>query len=192
MYFQSSFAFKLTSGSVILMKITLAQALPVRNAISRRIQELLQERNRVAFVEVEKGEQYEKPTRSIEVVTKELEETRMDFRRLDVSVATENLKATIQWDGEEISLIEAIEIAKQIRGEVKDLKNFGNRKKQERKASNGWGNSDANIIVFAMYEPEEYRKKALKLEREVTRLSLEIERKNHFVEFEFANAERYI
>lgn len=174
------------------MKITLAQALPVRNSISRRIHELLQERNRVAFAEVEKGEKYEQPARSIDTVTKELNEVRADFRKLDVLVAKENLKATIQWDGKEITIIEAIELAKQIRGEVKDLKNFGNRNKQERKSSNGWGNSEANIIVYALYEPEEYRKAALKLEREVNRLSLEIDRKNHFVEFEFENAENYI
>jgi hypothetical protein len=175
------------------MNITLAQALPVRNSISRRIQELLRERSRVAFVEAEKGEQYEKPQRSIEEVTKELEETRADYRTLDVLVSQENLRATVNWDGKEISLVEAIELAKQIRGEVNVLKDFGNRQKQERKSAQGWGgNTDANVIVHALYDPEQYRKAALKLEREVNRLSLEIDKKNHGVEFTFVNADKYI
>jgi hypothetical protein len=174
------------------MRITLAQALPVRSSISRRIQELLQERNRVAFVEAEKGEKYEKPTRSIVEVTKELQEARADFRILDVLVAKENLNATIEWDGKQLTTTESIELAKQLRGEAKELKSLGARNKQEKKSSSGWGASDSNTVVYAMYEPEEYRKAALKLEREANRLSLEVERKNHFVEFEFEAAERYI
>ncbi|MFP3726397.1 hypothetical protein U8V72_14510 [Priestia filamentosa] len=174
------------------MKITLAQALPVRNAISRRIQELLQERNRVAFAEAEKGEKYEAPSRNIDDVTTELREARADYRTLDVLVARENLKATVQWDGGEITLVEAIELAKQVRGEVKSLKDFGNRKKQERKSSNGWGSSESNVIIHALYDPEIYRKAALKSEREVNRLSMEIDKKNHSVEFEFENADKYI
>lgn len=171
------------------MNITLAQALPLRNSINRRIHELISERNQVAFVEVEKGGQYEKPTRTVEQVTEELNVTRSDFRALDVAMAAENLKAKVEWDGREVSLTEAIELSKQIRGEVNELKRFGQRKKQERQAS--WRTEEVTY-VHAQFEPEEYRKSALKLERQVNKLSSEIERKNHFVEFDFVAAERYL
>lgn len=171
------------------MKITLAQAVPLRTIISRRIQELLQERVNVSSVEVEQGEKYEKPARSMEEITAELEVARNDFRALDVAMAKANLENTIEWDGKEISIMEAIELAKQLRGEVDQLKKFGKRKKQERHTS--WRNETVTI-AYAMYDPEEYRKRALKLERQVNRLSQEIEAKNHRVEFEFEPAIRYL
>lgn len=174
------------------MKVTLAQALPLRSTISKRIQDLLQERKKVAVVEAEKGEQYEAPVRKMEEVTEELRQAREDFRRLDVLVTAENLKATIQWDGKDISITEALELAKQTRGEAHEHKEFGNRNKKERKHSGGWGSNDSNIILHAQYDPENYRKSAQKLQREADRLSFEIERKNHTVEFDFPDAEKYI
>lgn len=171
------------------MKITLAQAVPLRGIISRHIQELLQERNNVATVETKQSETYEKPSRSIDEVADELNVARKDFRQLDVSMAKANLEGELEWDGSVLSITEAIELAKQLRGEVAQLKNFGRRKKQER--STNWRTEEVTI-VHALYDPEEYRKKALKMERQVNRLSQEIEAKNHKVEFDFEAATRYL
>lgn len=77
------------------MKISLLEALPLRNTISRRIQDLLTERDSVAFVQFEKGEEYEKPERTVDEVTAELNEVRRDFRKLDVLVYQANLEAKI-------------------------------------------------------------------------------------------------
>ncbi|MDF2534087.1 MAG: hypothetical protein K0R18_244 [Bacillales bacterium] len=172
------------------MKITLAQAVPLRGIISRRIQELLHERNSVSVVTIEKGDTYEKPVRSMELVTEELTQAREDLRKLDIVMTTANLSAFVKWDGEDICITEAIELSKQIRGEVTQVKAFGNRKKQEKETN--WRSPESSNIVVALYEPETYRQLALKLERQVNKLSQDIEAKNHTVEIEYAGAIRYI
>ncbi|MNJ90091.1 hypothetical protein D3C87_76840 [compost metagenome] len=173
------------------MNITLAQAVPLKGIIARRIQELIQERNNVSTVTVENGVHAELPARSMEEVTKELEQTREDFRKLDVIMTHANLSNFIKWDNNNITITESIELAKQIRGEVNSLKSFGNRKKQEKE--NNWRNPlDKPSTTHTTYEPEEYRQKALKLERQVNKLSQDIEAKNHSVEITFVAADRYI
>jgi hypothetical protein len=170
------------------MQISLLEALPLRNSISRRIHELLQERDRVAFVEFEKGDEYEKPERTVDDVTKELNVVRNDFRLLDVLVAKANLEAKVIWDNKEISIVEAIELAKQLRGEAVKLKQYGISKKQERKQSYG---ETKTVYRKAMFEPSALEKEGLKLERLANRLSLAIEKANHLHEIEFPYADKY-
>lgn len=171
------------------MKITLAQAVHLRSIIGRRIQELVHERVSVSTVQASKGEKYEKPERTMEEVTLELNEARKHYRELDFAATSANLQSKISWDGEEISITEALEISKQLRGEVSELKRFGQRKKQEKEFNY---RSESESFVYAMYEPEVYRQNALKLERKVNRLSQEIEATNHRTDFEFAPASIYL
>lgn len=171
------------------MKITLDEAVALRGIISKRIQELIKERNSVSVVETTPGEEYEKPSRTVEEVTAELNASRQDFRKLDVLMAKTNLENFLTWDGEEISITEAIELAKQIRGEVNALKNFAIRKKQERKTN--WQNV-VEFVVHTLYDPEDYRKQYLKLERQVNKLSANIAHKNHLVEIDFLPASKYL
>lgn len=131
------------------MKISLLEALPLRNTISRRIQDLLTERDSVAFVQFEKGEEYEKPERTVDEVTAELNEVRRDFRKLDVLVYQANLEAKITQDDEEISIAEAIELAKQLRGEAGRLKVYAKSKKQERNHNYGSDTIIQNKIANA-------------------------------------------
>ncbi|MBL4952206.1 hypothetical protein JK635_08285 [Neobacillus sp. YIM B02564] len=164
--------------------MTLAEAVPLKGIISRHIQELIRERNDVAFVEAEKGEEYEKPLRSVEKITEELERVRKDFRMLDILINKANLENTICWDEENISIKEAIELAKQLREEANRLKSLGNAKKIER-TSRGLLNNHLVLLRIAQFEPEEYRKRGIKLERQVNKLSALIEHANHFVTIEF-------
>lgn len=172
------------------MQISLLEALPLRNSISRRIQELLQERDRVAYVEFEKGEEYETPDKTIEEVTNELNEVRNDYRHLDLVVTKANLEAKVVWDDQEITITEAIELAKQLRGEAHKIKSYGNSKKQDRKPQN-YGET-RTVYRKAMFEPSKLQKEGLKLERIANRLSLAIEKANHIHTIEFAAADKYL
>lgn len=171
------------------MKITLDEAVALRGIISRRIQDLIKERVSVSTAEAKPGEDYEKPTRTVEEVTSELNEARKDFRKLDVLMAKTNIENTINWDGNEITITEAIELAKQLRGEVHSLKNFSSKKKQERRTN--WQNV-VESVIFALFDPEAYRKEALKMERQVNKLSSNIAHKNHLVEVDFEPASKYL
>lgn len=174
------------------MTITLAEALPLRKTIERRIQELTNERNQSSVVTIEKGETWEPPVRSVDLITTEIEQCQKDYRTLINVVASANSQTFIDWDNGQINLTEALELSKQMRVEVDHLKRLGNRKKQERQTSRSvLGNSSSDLLTVATYEPEAYRNKALKKERQVNKLSGLIERQNHFVELSF-DASKYM
>ncbi|MDQ0341155.1 S-adenosylmethionine synthetase [Caldalkalibacillus uzonensis] len=113
---------------------------------------------------------------------------RQDFRHLDVLLAKANITETLEWEGEKYTIIEAIELAKQIRSEIAELKILAGRKKEE--VDMGYGSTP--MVVRALYDPEEMRKKAIELEKKVTRLSQLIDKKNYQVEIEFPGAENYL
>ncbi|MFE8701098.1 hypothetical protein ACFYKX_10875 [Cytobacillus sp. FJAT-54145] len=159
--------------------ITLAEALPLRGVISRRIQELIQERQSVAIVEVEKGETPEPCERTFEEVSLELEQVRKDFRTLDYWMQNFNVNTRIEWNGEDMTVTEALELAKQLRGEIQSLKSFGNRKKTERVSRGGILGQKTELLAIAQYDPKAIKQQAMKLERQVTRLSALIEKTNH-------------
>lgn len=179
---------KTKNKGVDTLNISLLEALPLRNSINRRIQELLQERDRVAYVEFEKDEKYELPERTFDNVTTELNKTREDYRQLDVLVTKANIDAKVKWDEKEISITEAIELAKQLRGEANKLKAYGMVKKQERKQSYG---ETKTIYRKALFEPSKMQEQGLKLERLANRLSLAIEKANHLHTIEFLAADLY-
>ncbi|MBH8599424.1 MULTISPECIES: hypothetical protein [unclassified Thermoactinomyces] len=170
------------------MQISLAQAVALRNILARKIQELINERSQVAIISVPKGEQFERPNKTIESLTEEINEVRSHFRQLDVAMATANLNHTIHWDDQDITIMEAIELAKQMRGELQELKRFGSRKKQEYSSHYG----EVVMVEHALYDPAEYQEKAKKLERKVNRLSYLIEAENHQVNFDFPPATIYL
>lgn len=171
------------------MKITLAQAVHTLGDINKNIQELIRDRNEVAYVTATKGETYETPSQTVEEATAAIQQARADYRELQKLMRKANLENTIVWDGQEVSLDEAIEISKQQRGELNIIKGFGRAKKQQNNTN--W-RSDSTEVTYALFEPEVYRKAALKLEKQVRKLSQDIEAKNHAVEIEFSAGARYI
>lgn len=171
------------------MQITLKKAVHLKSIISGKIQELLRERNEVAYVEVLKGEEYEKPTRTIEEITTELEAARTDYRKLDTLATKANLETTVSWDSQAINLVEALEFAKQMRGELGYLQRFGNSKKQQRQMN---FRSDTEYFTVALFEPQEYKAKAEKLKRRADKLSDLIDEANLLAKIEFTSAAKYI
>ena len=172
------------------MKITLAEALPLRAAIMRRISELIAERNEVSTITYVPGEaeSIEYPVRKVDEITAEIEEARADFRKLDILMAKANVTETLEWEGRYYTITEAIEIAKQMRSEVAELKRLAGRRKEE--IQRGFGGTVT--ITRTLYEPEEMRKKAIELEKRANRLSQLIDKKNYQVEIDFPEAEKYL
>jgi len=172
--------------------INLNIAVNLKSQIGKNIQELLRERTEVSTVKSPKGEKYDDklPIRTLAEVEAELEGARKDYRQLVKLMAQHNLAHSVKWDGEEITLTEALELSKQLRGEVNVKKSMGQRKKQE--VEDNWRNPGSENIVYALYDPEVYRKGAQKLSRQVEKLSIDIDMKNGDVKFEFPAASKYI
>lgn len=158
--------------------ITMAEALAVRAAMSRLMNQLMQERINNSSTIIEKGETAELPARSVDVITEEIDAVSTDFRKLDLLMAISNTTETISWNGTHITVMEAIELAKQMRNEIGQLAHLGSRKKLERQSSRGHEGS-VTLFNVALYDPEAYQATARKKEREVTKLSSLIEHANH-------------
>ncbi|AEI45190.1 hypothetical protein [Paenibacillus mucilaginosus] len=160
--------------------ITMAEALSVRAAITRRLHHLMQERMQNSTTVIEKGEQAEYPSRTVDLITEEIEKTSADYRTLDVLIAKANITHTIRWNDRDLTVLEAIELAKQTRSEIQMLNMLGAVKKMDRQVSRG-GSSDGGKPLFtvALYDPEAYSRAAQKKEREAVRLSSLIEQSNH-------------
>lgn len=171
------------------MNITLADGVSLKSLLGKKIQELISERHSVSSVVLLKGEKppENNDERTMEEVTIELEEVRSDYRELTLLLAESNLNNTVIWDNKEIPLTVALELSKQLRGEVNELKSFGNRKKEGIQSS--WGSDDRYEITT--YEPREYKDKASKLERQVNKLSSDINNKNFNTYIEFSSASKY-
>ncbi|MGG3279461.1 hypothetical protein [Paenibacillus solani] len=172
-------------------QITMAEALAVRAAINRLMNQLISERMNNSSTIIEKGETAEYPSRSVDVITEELEAVAADYRKLDLLMAISNTTQTIPWNGTDITIMEAIEMAKQIRSDIGQLAHLGARKKLERQSSRGSGDGAVTLFNVALYDPEAYQMQARKKEREVTKLSALIEHANHSAMITF-DASKYM
>lgn len=158
------------------MEITVSELRLLKNAISNRLFELIQERNRIAYVEFEKGENYSVPDRKFDEVTKDLERVRKHYRIVKRALAENNLRTTIHWNGEDISIVEALELVKQLRREAEELRRFGNASQVERISR---GMLDAKpIYKKALFNPPEVKKEAERILKEANRLSILIDKAN--------------
>lgn len=167
--------------------ISLAEAVKLKSILNVKYNDLFQERRRVAFVTVEKGETAVVKGRSIAQVEAELDTVRKDIRTLDRLVYEANLNNTINFLGEQLTLVEAIEYAKQIRYETEEIKDLSYSEKEELQM--GYG--DLAIVRVAMFDPESYRLKADEYERLAHKLSNLINAKNYQVQINFDDS-KYI
>lgn len=171
----------------ILAKITLAEAVKLKSILNKRVHELEEEMDRVAFVEMEKGGKKPKLPRTLKEVELDLEAVRKDMRILDRLVYAANIENTVTLNGEEFPIVEAIELATQLRAKARKYKEYGAAQKEEFPYSYG---ENISIVKVALFDPEEYRVKGLEAERQANKLSNLINAKNYSIELDF-NADNY-
>lgn len=168
-----------------MSKISLAEAVKLKSILAKRIHELEEEMYRVAFAEIEKGGKIPKQVRSLSVVEHDLEIVRKDFRLLDKLMYEANISNVVEFNGDALTIVEAIEYATQLRAKARLYKLFGASKKEEYPYNFG---EAAALIKVALFDPEEYRLKALENERQANRLSNAINAKNYSIELDFNSA----
>ncbi|AII28103.1 hypothetical protein LD13_gp246 [Bacillus phage Bobb] len=173
-----------------MTKVYLFEALPLKKAISRKLHELVHERDNIAYVTARKDEEYEKPERTFEEVTEELNDVRDDYRKVSLKIAAANSGAIVETStGTVYTLVEALELAKQMRAEAALLKRFGQSKKTERLPSY---NSSEVEYKYAQFDPKSLKAKGEELEKFANSLSNAIERANHTHYISFGNADKYM
>ncbi|ANU11906.1 hypothetical protein A1A1_17135 [Planococcus antarcticus DSM 14505] len=165
-----------------MSNLSLAEAVKLKSVLAKRIHELEEEMDRVAFVEMEKGSKKPKQARSLSKVEEEIDDIRKDFRLLDKLMYQANFKNKVSFNGEELAIVEAIELATQLRAKARKFKEFGSSAKEDLQFGYGEG---VPVIRKAMFDPEEYRVKAVEQERLANRLSNAINTKNYSIVLDF-------
>ncbi|MFF2795209.1 hypothetical protein [Lysinibacillus xylanilyticus] len=162
--------------------INLAEAVKLKSILAKKVQELVSELHRSAFVTVEKGQAPKTSNRAMKVIEAELAQVRLDVRTLDRLVYEANILNTVDFKGEKLALVEAIELATQLRADVELCKQFSMHEKESVRM--GYGETTM-LYEIAMYEPDDYRERAIKLEKDAHKLSNLINAKNYSVEINF-------
>lgn len=165
-----------------MANISLAEAVKLKSVLSKRIHELEEEMDRLAFIEMEKENPAPKQTRTLKDVEKDIKVIRKDFRLLDKLMYQANIENEIIFNDESLSIVEAIELASQLRARARKYKEFGSAVKEEFLYSIG---ESGAMIRVAQFDPEDYRLKAIETERKANRLSNLINAKNYAVELDF-------
>lgn len=168
-------------------KITLAEAVKLKSVLTKRILELEDEIRRVAFTTVEKGETPETGPRTLPSVEAELETVRYDARTLDRLMYRANIDHTIEFQEDTLSIVEAIELATQLRAKARLYKDLSTSPKEEIQ----YGYAETTTVYrVALFDPENYRVKSLQAEKEAHKLSNLINAKNYSIYLDF-NDENY-
>ena len=163
------------------MSINLAEAVKLKSVITKKIQERTFAVNQLTHVIIEKGEQPKRPDYTLEMLEAELKQLRYDSRKLDSLIYRANIENVIVFKDEEMPIVEAIELASQLRAEAALCKSLGSEEKEAFYHNSG----EAILYRVALYDPMTYRNRANELEKEAHRLSNLINAKNYQVEIEF-------
>ncbi|WP_010290353.1 hypothetical protein [Kurthia massiliensis] len=164
-----------------MSNITLAEAVKLKSILRKRIAELNDEMDRVAFTIIVDKDKPEEPTRTLEQVEQELADVRKDVRTLDRLMYEANSYHTINFEGEALKLVEAIEYATQLRAQADKYKTLAAYDKR----SIEYYSEDAPVYRIALYDPETYRLKAIECERHAHKISNAVNAKNYQIELEF-------
>lgn len=171
------------------MKITIAEARLLKNSVAKKLHDLIRERNQIAYVDYDKGEDYTKPIRTFKEVTSDMTEVRNHYRIVKNALALSNLEVKIRWNGETITIIEALELVKQLRLEVEHLHSFSRSQQVERISNRGF---DSSVVYRkALFDPMEVKKEADSMLKEANRLSILIDKANFNSEVELDFVDNY-
>ncbi|ACA37982.1 hypothetical protein J2D69_19905 [Lysinibacillus sphaericus] len=162
--------------------INLAEAVKLKSILGKKTQELISELHRSAFVTVEKGQTPKTSNRALPLIETELAQVRLDTLTLDRLVYEANIQNTVEFKDQKLALVEAIELATQLRAEAELCKEFSMREKESVRFGYGDG---AMLYEIALYEPDDYRERAMKLEKEAHKLSNLINSKNYSIQINF-------
>ena len=114
-----------------MANITLAEAVKLKSILTKRIHELEDEMRRAAFTTVEKGNEPVQGPRTLQVVETELDEVRTDSRVLDRLMYRANIDHNIDFQGQPLAIVEAIELATQLRAKARFYKELSMSKKKK-------------------------------------------------------------
>lgn len=174
------------------MQISIKVAIDLKSTLEKKIQNLIMEANRNMTVNVEKDEVAPIPERSIDIIVLELTEVKEDLRTLKQLIREANKQTTIVWNDVDLDLAEALDLVRDERSDAEIFHNYGTRQKRVRAGGSMLRGESIPLFTIALYDPEQYRTLAEKMDRQNFRLSNLIDEANTNTKIEFAEADKYI
>lgn len=164
------------------MNITLAEGIKLKSILSKQLRELEAEAFRIAFAKMEKGSEPPKLSRTLTDVESEMEQIRSDLCTLDFLIYKANSLNTVEFEGKQVALVEAIELAIQLRAQADFYKQLASSEKEELL----YGLSESQPVYrVALFDPEQYRQKAQQTEKLAHQLSNRVNTVNYSIELDF-------
>ena len=137
--------------------ISLAEAVKLKSILNKKTQELISEIHSASHTIVEKGEEPKIPGRTLQQIDTELQDVRNDARLLDRLIYEANVQNMVSFEGQQYTLVEAIELAIQLRAQTSLYKDLGTSDKESLFHYNG----DVIFYRVALYDPNEYRERPM-------------------------------
>ena len=163
------------------MAINLAEAVKLKSILTKKIHELEGQLRSTMFAIVEKGDEPKQPPKPFTAYEQELVDVRYDARKLDALIYRANIDHTVAFQGESLSIVEAIELATQLRAEAQFAKELASNEKEQFYTSAG----ETILYRVALFEPTAYESKAIELEKLAHRLSNAINAANYAITLPF-------
>jgi hypothetical protein len=171
------------------MQVTLAQAIAAINMVTKQVSRYNDELSKVAYETISKGEFAEQPDRGFDEVFSDLVSAQLDLINLKVIIRQVNVAETIDWNGEDVSLAKAIELAKTIREQSRTLFPFGRVKKKE--PTRSYGSTEVSYRI-ANFNPAGVAEVSSRYEKDANRLSSLIEARNHGITLDIPFLDKYL
>lgn len=165
--------------------MNLADAITLKQLLHEQIDTLSEEIEHVAFVSLEAGETI--PTlqsRSLQDIETELECVRLDLRKIDRLIHEANVTTTVETNDGPLPLVEAIELAVQLRVQARLYQKLSLRPTREFEHG-------GSVVKHALYDPELYRLKARDVEKRANRIDCAIQAERYKTTLDF-DASRYM
>lgn len=159
--------------------MNLIDAMTLKQLLHGQIDTLTEEIEHVAFISLEAGESI--PTiqsRSLQDIETELERSRLDLRLIDRLILEANLKTTVKTNDGPLPLVEAVELAVQLRVQARMYKKLSLRPKREFEHG-------VSIVKHALYDPELYRLKARDVEKRANQVESAIQDARYQTKIDF-------
>lgn len=173
------------------MKMSLAEVRLILDNKEKELETLLQRRCDCMFNIYKKKDgdkelTHEKHEFTVDTLTNEIESLKKVIRKLRLYATTANINTLVDFtvDGEKITLQEAIYLIKQYREELPILRKMGEQKTTSKIVDPAPRFSQVSVdhsyeeISEPTYNTKEYRKRAKKLEKLITKLELAINKAN--------------
>lgn len=167
--------------------MNLAEAVKLKSILKAKFHEYTSELHRSAFITTEKNQAIVTSNRTMEEIHNDLNRVRKDIRTLDRLVYEANVANTVSFEDEQLTLVEAIEFASQLRESAASYRMFGENEKEE--IQHGYG--DTVLYRIAQFDPALYREKAEQLEKQAHRLSNAINAKNYSITIAFDDSKYF-